>query len=312
MKSFAGKIRDSLTREDVLRTNACCRLAELTGFALSCGAVTLMGRGGRRVTMRTEHAGVARRMVRILTIDAGVAPLLRIAEAQRLGGRKTYEIRVEQEDAAALMDACGLDPLKRAVPRHRLTKKCCRGAFLRGAFLGCGTAVDPKSSYQLEWVFSDEGMARSVLRMLEASYDVRAGVVSRKGAFVVYVKESEAIIVLLSAIGAHGAILEMENVRIIRDARNRANRAANCDAANITRMLGAYGRQVRAIEAIERSIGLGALPESLRGIALERRLHPDATLEELGALLDPPVGKSGVHHRLRRIEAIADAIEQRQ
>jgi len=312
MKSFAGKIRDSLARADVLKEKPCCRLAELTGFALSCGAFTFMGGGGRLV-MRTEHAGTARRMVRILRSDVEASPLMRVVTTSRLGGRTTFEIRLDQADAAAITAACGIKPLSRAVPavpRHCVVKKCCRGAFLRGVFLGCGTIADPERGYQLELVLADEGMARSVQRLL-AFYAVRAGVSGRKGAWVVYAKESDGIISVLSVIGAHGAILEMENARIVRDARNRANRAANCDAANITKMLGASDRQMRAIEKIEQTIGLGALPSSLRQMAAERKLHPDASLEELGGLLDPKVGKSGAHHRLCRIEAIAETLEAR-
>ena len=313
MKSFAGKVRDSLTREDVLKgEKPCCRRAELTGFSLSSGAFSLLGGGNMRMTLRTEHAGAARRMVRILRADSGVTPVLRAATASRLGGRTTFEIRLEQAEAVSVMRGLALSPLSRAVPRHCLLKKCCRSAFLRGVFLGCGTIADPESGYQLEWVLSDEGMAQSISRLLQAFYGLKPGVASRKGAWVVYVKESDGIISVLSLIGAYGAILEMENVRILREARNKANRAVNCDAANIAKMLGASDRQIQAIAVVERAIGIQALPESLRQIALERRQHPDASLEELGALLDPPVGKSGVHHRLRRIEAIAQALSNEE
>ncbi len=127
---------------------------------------------------------------------------------------------------------------------------------------------------------------------------------------MLYVSDSEDVIKILSLIGAHGAVLEIENMRILRDARNNANRAANCDSANIAKMLEAADRQMRAVDVIERTIGLNALPEALREIAIERARHEEASLEELGAMLEPPVGKSGVYHRLRRIEAIARSIEQ--
>ncbi len=309
MKSFAAKTRDSLTREDTLGEKPCCRRAEITGFALSCGAVSLLGGGGTRVTMRSEHPGAVRRAMRLLRREFSAAPGMRITQASRLGGRRTFEIRLETADARALLSGCEINPLARSIPKKCLARKCCRSAFLRGVFLGCGTVADPESGYQLEFVLADEAMARALLRFLRAYEKVAAGISSRKGAWVVYVKDADCIIAILSSIGAHGAILEFENVRILRDARNRANRAANCDAANIAKMLDATDRQLGAIARIEETIGLGALPEALREVAIERRRSADASLEELGALLDPPVGKSGVYHRLRRIEAIAKNLE---
>lgn len=307
MKSFAVSVRDALTRTDVFEEKACCRNAELTGFALSRGAITFDS-GGTRLTLRAEHAGTVRRMVRVLRNDLGISPGVRIVRASRLGGQTTFEVRLEKSDTARAMRLLGLTPLEHTVPRHCLLKKCCRGAFLRGVFLGCGTVSDPERGYQLDFVLSDEEMAHALQRFLKAFYAVKAGLSTRKDGFVVYVKDADDIIAVLSLIGAHGAILDIENVRILRDARNRANRAANCDTANIAKMLGASDRHLQAIARIEQTIGLAALPESLYQIAVERREHADASLEELGALLDPPVGKSGVYHRLRRIEAIAQTL----
>lgn len=311
MKSFAASVRDALTRVDVFEGKVCCRMAELTGFALSSGSITLGG-GGPWLTLRVEHAGTMRRMVRVLKHDLGVSPVVRIVRASRLGGQTTFEARLEKGDAMRAMRQFGFSPLERAVPRHCLLKKCCRGAFLRGVFLGRGTVSDPGRGYQLEFILSGEETARAVQRFLKAFYAVKAGLSVRKDGHIVYVRDADDIIVALSLIGAHGAILEIENMRIVRDARNRANRAANCDTANITKMLGAADRHMRAIAQIERAIGLSALPEPLYEIAIERREHADASLEELGAMLDPPVGKSGVYRRLRRIEAIAETLEKQR
>ncbi len=313
VKSFAARARDALTREDGPRQKkACCRYAELSGYLLSNATFTLIGGHGIGLTLRTEHPGTARWVVKHLREEYLVMPVIRIVKAGRLGGRTTFEMRMEQSDAQTVMQASGLFAVGREIPRACLTRKCCRAALLRGFFLGCGTLSDPERGYRLEFVLPEETLAQALIRFLHAFYAIRARLTPRKDAAVVYVADSEDVIQILSLIGAHGAVLEMENMRILRDARNRANRAANCDTANITKMLGAADRQNRAIEVIERTIGLNALPDALREIAEERARHADASLEELGAMLEPPVGKSGVYHRLRRIEAIARSIEQQE
>lgn len=313
MKSFVVKTKDALTREDTGQPQRrCCRLAELTGLLLTCGAVTLVGGEGLCLTLRTEHPGVARRAVRLLRAEFSASPAIRIVRASRLGGRTAFEIRLDGQESARAMGACSVSPLERNIPRHCMLRKCCRGAFLRGAFLGCGTLMAPERGYLLEFVLADERTAQSLARFLQAFYALRAGVNARKGSWVVYLKGGEAILSVLSLIGANAAILEMENVRILRQARNEANRAANCDAANIAKMLGAADRHMQAIALLERTLGLDALPDTLREIAVERKLHPDASLEALGQMLEPPVGKSGVYHRLRRLEALARSIAKKE
>ncbi|MDR0897630.1 MAG: DNA-binding protein WhiA [Oscillospiraceae bacterium] len=308
MKPFTRRMRDALAREP-LPEKSCCRRAELGGLVRATGIFAFTA-GGVCLALRTEHPGVARRAGLLLRREFGIAPALRMATVSRLGGRTTFELRLEAAETARVLQALRIAPMEAGIPRPCLARKCCRGLFLRGMYLGCGTLTDPERSYQLEFRCSGEAAAGALVRFLRVFYAVRAGVSLRKGNAIVYVKDTEGIIPILSVIGAHSAILDLENVRILRDARNRANRAANCDAANITRMLGAAERQLEAIGLIERTIGLRALPESLQEIAQERQNHPEATLEELGATLSTPVGKSGVHHRLKRLEAIAQSLAE--
>ncbi len=308
MKSFAAKVRDALARMDA-PAKPCCRLAEWTGFALSCGTVSLLSGGAFRLTVQSDHPGTVRRMTQMLRQDFRITPEMRIKQISQLGGRRSYEIRLNGEDAQMVLATLELEPPRRNIPKHCRARKCCRAAFLRGVFLGCGTIIDPARGYLLEFVLRDPGDARALAGFLAAD-GMGAGVTERKGAHVVYMKDGDAIMHALSMLGAHGAILELENIRILRDARNRANRAANCDQANITKMLDASDRQLAAIARIEGAIGLSSLPQVLHEIALERKRYPDASLEELGAALDPPVGKSGVYHRLRRIEALAATLTE--
>lgn len=309
MKSFAAKTRDILTREaDLLPGTRDSRRAELTGLVMTCGTLTLLGGGSTRLTMRTEHMGTGRHITRLLRREFAVTPGLSIRKAEKLGGKTTFQVMLEGEDAKNVSQALGLSPLGRSIPRHCLKSKRSRDAFLRGVFLGCGILSDPQKEYLLEFIVPDEGMAISLSRYLRMFYSVTAGARARRSIYTVYSKDAESIVRLLSAIGANSAILDLENARILKDARNRANRAANCDSGNITKMIGAAGRQLDAIALIEETIGLDALPDTLREIALERKLHADASLEALGAMLSPPVGKSGVYHRLTRIEALAKSI----
>lgn len=313
MKSFAARVRDALVREEAQRPQtAASRRATLAGLMLTCGAISLLGGGNLRLVLRSEHASVARLCARLLRGEFDIMPQLRICKSDRLGGQTVYEVRAEAEDAKQVAAALALTPLTQAIPRQYAKTQRGRDAFLKGVFLGCGTVSDPARGYQMEFLLASEAMADALVHFLDVHYGTNGGIHIRKGVYVVYLRDSDAIIQVLSGIGAHGAILDMENVRIMKDARNRANRAANCDSGNITKMLGAVGRQLDAIETIEQTIGLDALPDTLREVAIERKLHPDIPLEALGTLLEPPVGKSGVHHRLRRIEALAQSIQKKE
>lgn len=311
MKSFAAKTRDALTREDDQWQDAAeSRRAELTGLLMTCGTVTLAGGGAVRVALRTGHPGTSRRAVRLLRETFGVTPGLRLFRTSRLGGRTTVEIRLEGDDAAAVLRECGVSPLQTAIPKRCIRSRRSRDAFLRGAFLGSGTLADPAREYRMEFVLAGEDIADAIAHFLGTYYGTRCSVHERRSSYVVTLRGADDIVSVLSSIGAHGAILSLEDIRITKELRNRANRQANCDSGNITKIVGAADRQLAAILKIERTIGLDALPDTLREIAIERKLHADISLEALGAMLDPPVGKSGVHHRLSRIEALARSISK--
>ena len=313
MKSFAAKIRDGLTRDEgqPLKPSP-ARRAELAGLSMACGVITLMGSGMARLALRTQHPGTGRWIVRLIRSEFKVIPGLRILRASRLGGRTAFEIRVEGDDAMAITTALSISPFSVGIPKHCTQGQGRRAAFLRGVFLGCGTVTNPELGYQMEFAVSSQAFAESLCGFLQKHYEIKAAIHTRKGLPVVYIKDGDDIVTALMHIGAHSGVLAFENVRITKEARNRANRAANCDSGNITKMLGAAERQLGAIALIEKTIGLDALPQTLKEIALERKQHADLSLEALGALLEPPVGKSGVNHRLSRLEAVAHSIESNQ
>jgi len=186
---------------------------------------------------------------------------------------------------------------------------CCKRAFLRGAYLAAGSMSDPNKSYHVEIVCPSEVQANQIMKMLQ-DFGLDAKTVLRKKYYVVYMKEGENIADFLNIIEAHKALMEFENLRILKEMRNSVNRRVNCETANITKTVTAATRQIEDIEYIRDHYGLRNLPENLRQIAEIRLEYPDAPLKELGSYLDPPVGKSGVNHRLRKISELADKIRR--
>ena len=190
-----------------------------------------------------------------------------------------------------------------------LKRQCCRRAFLRGAYLCIGSMSNPGKSYHLEFDCVRKERAH-LLQELIASFDIPAKIALRKKYYVVYVKEGSAICDILNIMGAHVSLMDFENHRIVKEVRNSVNRKVNCETANIRKTVNAAAGQVRDIMLIEETWGLGKLPEHLQEIARLRLENQEATLQELGELLTPPVGKSGVNHRLRKLSLIAESIRK--
>lgn len=188
-----------------------------------------------------------------------------------------------------------------------IKRTCCKRAFLRGAFLCVGSVSDPEKSNHLEFVCTSEEMADLIIEYM-AEFEIVAKTVRRKRYFVVYLKDGEEIVNLLNVMGAHVSLMEFENQRILKEISNSVNRRVNCETANIAKTVNAATKQVEDIILIRDTCGFGGLPQNLREMAQVRIDYPDASLKELGSYLDPPVGKSGVNHRLRRLSEIADKL----
>lgn len=188
-----------------------------------------------------------------------------------------------------------------------LQQMCCRRAFIRGAFLAGGSISDPNKSYHFEIVCKNLGQAEQLRDMIN-SFEMEAKIVERKKYQVVYLKEGAQIVDMLNIMEAHVALMNLENVRILKEMRNSVNRKVNCETANISKTVNAAVKQLEDIEYIRDKAGLDSLPDNLRAVALLRLENPDAPLKELGTLLSPPVGKSGVNHRLRKISEIAEQL----
>ena len=188
-----------------------------------------------------------------------------------------------------------------------IKNSCCRRAFLRGAFLSVGYMSDPNKGYDLEFLVNTKEQA-NILTDYLSSFNIESKCTKRKGALVLYVKDAEAVVDTLNVMGAHKSVMEIESLRVEKDFRALINRQVNCETANIVKAANAGVKQIKDIRKIEEHMGLDKLPAQLREIAMVRLEHADSSLSELGTYLDPPVGKSGVNHRLRRLSEIADSI----
>lgn len=190
-----------------------------------------------------------------------------------------------------------------------LMQPCCRKAFVKSAFLSAGSVSDPGRSYHLEIVARDDETADILIDILHG-FSLGAKKVLRKEKTVVYLKEAEDIASMLALMGADSSYLAFESGRVMKEMNGNINRRVNCETANIEKTVNASVKQVSAIRRIEKTKGLSSLPKSLVEIAEQRLLHPELSLEELGKMCTPVIGKSGVNHRLRRLVEIAESIEE--
>lgn len=184
---------------------------------------------------------------------------------------------------------------------------CCRGAFIRGAFLGGGSMIDPKIRYHMEFDAKHEGYAYQICSALE-KLGITARITCRKGRYIAYIKDYASIADTLGIMGAVGAAMDLYNISIEKEIRNTANRQANCEIANIEKTTKTAFVQIEAIKKLKKHMVYSELPESLREIAELRCTYPEESLKELGERLNPPIGKSGVNHRLKRITDMADKL----
>jgi len=303
----------SLVKEELLRIHPekqCCMLSELSALTQACASLRLVGRGRVNVVYETESAPLAKRIFLLLKKRLEISPTLEFTRYRRLGGRRVSVLKVPEAESRRLLIALHMlqesdeGAVYRGVPRAAMTRRCCRASFVRAAFLGAGAVTTPEKGYHLEFT-SAESRADTLMKILEKS-GIQSAVTQRRGAQVVYIKKGDDVVSALGLMGAHTSLLEMENIRIRRDGRNQANRARNCDEANLKKQLFAGAKQAQAIIAYSLKNSLGALPKELQELGRTRMLHPEASLEELGQMLTTPVGKSGVNHRMRKLMAIIE------
>jgi DNA-binding protein WhiA len=313
--SFASDTKSETARN--IATKRCCKLAETAGFIRVAGSITLSGRGKMGILITTAHPAVARHFKTLIAEVFGVSPSLMVGEAEFHRNRHVYRLIVSAEKGAErmlkaagiLVQENGAKSIHEGIDERLIRGKCCRKAYLRGLFLGAGIISNPDRAYHLEIVTDREALSHAIRRLFNSFTDIHAKVAKRRGNYVVYLKDAEQIKDILGIIGAHTQLFKYEDVRVMKEVRNRTNRLNNCDNANMDRALRSADRQLQAIRAIQSSVGLDALEDSLLNTALARLDHPEASLAELGEVLNPPLKKAGVAYRIGKILAFAEGLD---
>ncbi|MBQ2747732.1 MAG: DNA-binding protein WhiA [Firmicutes bacterium] len=317
--SFSSDTKIELARVEAAKK--CCMLAEIAGFIRVSGSVKLVGGGKMKLVIATEHPAVARHYKKLIKEYFDVDATLEIEEGTSgltkgrqyiltLDDREDQRAELIMRETGILMIREGMNYISDGIYSGLIRSKCCRKSYLRGAFLGIGTMSNPEKGYHYELVCATEVLANDLKKLLNSFVDINAKVVQRKKSYIVYVKDAGQVGDLLNIMGAHQQYFELENIRMKKDLRNQTNRLINCDTANLDKTLNAAERQLAAIELIETEKGLGFLPQKLQDVAVLRKENREATLQELAEMCDPPMKKSGLNNRFRKIEEIAKKIEE--
>jgi len=304
--SFTAEVKEELSR--VMPTRNCCPRAELSALMRVEGTIHIAGGERYRLEMATETAPVARKAIKLMHSLYGLATELTVRRSV-LHKTNNYLITVPSQPslAPALTDLGILDDsmgLAYGVPARLVRKDCCAVSYLRGAFLGGGFVADPHGDFHFELTAETEQYARDLVGLM-SRFGISARVTRRRGLYAVYLKGAEPIVNFLALVGAHRALLRTEDVRILKSMRNDVNRLVNAETANVQKSADAALSQVEDIRFVVDMHGLEWLPPALRELAQLRLDHPDVSIRELGEFAQPPLSKSAVYHRIRRIEALA-------
>ncbi|WP_297435604.1 DNA-binding protein WhiA [uncultured Clostridium sp.] len=312
--SFSSKVKGEICRYvDITKSEA---LSEVTAIMKASGTLAFSGKGLKfRIT--TENPASARLTFSLLKEHFGIHSKIMVKRSNSLKKNNIYMVVIDEEMgvkdllklAGIIKEDEGIISLDYSIDNKFVDTEDKKRAFIRGAFIGGGSVSNPEKTYHLEFVTHSLEFAED-LKNIVNHYKLNSKVIQRKNSYIVYIKEVEKIQDMLSVVGAHTCLLEMENIRIIKEMRNNVNRLVNCETANLSKTVNAAVRQVESIRFIEKTVGLGRLPKNLQEIAHLRLENPQESLKELGEMLEPPIGKSGINHRLRKLEKIAQEIKE--
>ncbi len=307
--SFSGEVKKELCEQ--ISPARHCQIAEISAMIAFLGKIVIDKEQRLILKLQTESSILTKKLYVLLKQVFRISAEL---TTKPLSVKKNlYELVLSPEETGQILTACKLTVAEEDEKNGKVllaepivaAKTCCKRSFIRGAFLASGSISDPKKAYHYEIVVNQEKNGELLCEVMH-SFSIDAKMIARKYHSVVYVKEGAQIVDLLNVMEAHVALMEFENVRILKDMRNTINRKVNCEAANINKTVKAATRQVEDILYIRDNAGFSALAEGLEEIALLRIEYPEATLKELGEMLTPPVGKSGVNHRLKKLCEIAE------
>lgn len=312
--SFSSTTKNELARIPI--TDNCCKLAELAAFIRMSGTIQLSGPNNISIKFTTENAAVARRLFTLLKEKYESDIDVMVRRNKQLKKNNSYSLVIKDMevskkllvDVGFIGESLNIFNIDYKVNKEFLKKRCCKRSYIRASFLGAGSITNPEKTYHLEFVTNNQEHSEDLSEIIN-SFGLNSKIVIRKDNYVVYLKEGEQIVDILNIMGAHQALLKFEDIRVLKDVRNNINRLVNCETANLSKTIDASIRQIDHIKKIQKNMGLEKLPKKLREVAEIRIDNPDASLKEIGLMLEPPVGKSGVNHRFKKIEEIAENLK---
>ena len=313
--SFSTETKNELARS--IPEKKCCQLAEIAGFLRVSGSLRLAGGGRFRIVCPTDNQAIARHYKKLIKSYFKVDPGIEIEEGGSLRKGHIYYLTIDPDmksesilrETGILLVKEGSNYISDGIYQDIVKKKCDRKSYLRGAFMACGSVSDPGKEYHLDFTVEHEQLANDIRRLIGTFDDLEGKITRRKEKYVVYMKRSEYISDMLALIGADMSVLALENTRIEKEVVNKAQRLMNCDSANADRTVNAAEKQIAAINKLKDSGMLGALSDRLIEVAELRIEHPEASLTELGEMMEPPLKKAGVNSRLQRIIEAAKNVQ---
>lgn len=305
--SFSHDVRNELARE--MGEKECCQKAELSALFISSGKLSFK-EGKYIVSITLDKAATARKAFKMLKNVWGLQSTVSVATRKFFRKNRYYMVSAEitPNDFSTLEHSINLNKqggINRRINWTLVGKSCCKRAYLRGLFLSRGFINRPEGSYHLEIICNNSKMAGDIKKLM-GLYDLPAGIVERKNNLIIYLKEGEKIVDFLRLVGANKALLDFENARILKSVRNNVNRQVNCETANLAKTVDASLRQVELIKQYVQINSWERFPANLRELAMLRVEYPDYSLKELGAMLDPPLTKSGTAYRMRKLESMLE------
>lgn len=297
--SFSSQVKDELVKTEY--EQICCKKSLLYGMALFAKSFSF-----RDITFQSENKNIIELFKALLKELCNINASISVSPAG-----KNFTIVLKKAESAKLLTYFGHGERETGLVINVSNFVCpnCQCAFLAGAFLSCGTVSSPEKGYHLEYSIAYHNLSRSFITFLQ-ELELSPKLTNRKGYNIVYFKESEAIEDSLYIMGAPSSMFNMMNIKIVKEIRNSANRKANCETANIEKMVRAASPQIAAILKIKDTVGLDSLSQPLKEMAEVRLENPDSSLNELAGMFDPPLSRSGVNHRLKRIVDIANEVKQ--
>lgn len=311
--TFSSRCKDEISRFNL--DKKCCVVAELAALIRTTGYISIKGYNKFEVEFAMENAVVIRRIFKMIKYLYNINSEITVKKTNRLKKNNSYYIKVNEDVALQLLidtkisknSEFNILKLNYGIPKSLVEDSCCKRAYIRGAFLGCGSISDPEKSYHAEFINNKQKHCRD-LEVLINDFDLGVKSIKRKELYINYIKDSEKIVDLLNVMSAYNSLLSVENTRALKETRNNVNRVVNCETANLSKIIDTSVRQKNSINLLRKHNIIDKLSDGLRDLAYLRLENEDASLKELGEMLSPPLGKSGVNHRLKKIEKIADEI----